>query len=337
MVLDAHGAALLVRDRFGIDGVATSLPSYSDENYKITASDGQRFVLRVANEHEHHQALSFQHAVLTHLAKRGVAAPRIVLDLAGQGIGRVGFSGVERLVRMHRWIEGETLFTVSATRPLLAELGRRLGEMDLALRDLEQKPPQREFVWDMRQSGRIRRCLGAVQSGSRRSRLEGILDHFEGELLDTLVTLRGGPIHNDANGHNVLVEQRGDNGPSIAGLTDYGDSLRAAWVCEPAIAAAYAMMPPTHVDLLEAGVALVGGYHMANPLTREELGLVPALIETRLAVSVASSAYLRQKNPENAYISIDEEPGWALLQWLDQGGRERLRSTLLAQCQAVVS
>jgi Ser/Thr protein kinase RdoA (MazF antagonist) len=63
-----------------------------------------------------------------------------------------------------------------------------------------------------------------------------VLGRFEAEVAPAIPTLRHAIIHGDANDHNVLVAQ---DGASIAGLIDFGDSLYTAAIYDLGITVAY--------------------------------------------------------------------------------------------------
>src|ERR671916_869670 len=137
-----------------------------------------------------------------------------------------------------------------------------------------------------------------------------VLARFVADVEPALRALPAQAIHNDANEHNVLVGADG----RVSGLIDFGDVCRAPRVCGLAVAAAYAM---TLLAVPEREVLpLVAGYHARVPLTEEELALLPALIRTRLAMSVAMAARQRREQPGNEYLLISQDGVSALLERL---------------------
>ena len=151
-----------------------------------------------------------------------------------------------------------------------------------------------------------------------------MLERFAAEILPRLRALPAQAIHNDANEHNVLV---GDDG-EVCGLIDFGDLCRAPRVCGLAVACAYAMamLPVPEREV----VPLVAGYHEVAPLGPEELALLPDLIRTRLAMSIAMAVRQRRDQPDNEYLLISQEAVPALLRRLGPVPHElehlRLRS-----------
>src|ERR1051326_6122514 len=72
-------AALLARQHYGIEGEVTTLPSERDQNFRLTASDGNDFVLKIAQAGEQRDILDLQNRVMAHLAKRApsIRTPRL--------------------------------------------------------------------------------------------------------------------------------------------------------------------------------------------------------------------------------------------------------------------
>jgi Ser/Thr protein kinase RdoA (MazF antagonist) len=133
-------------------------------------------------------------------------------------------------------------------------------------------------------------------------------------------------IHNDANEHNVLVDGDGE----VRGLIDFGDLCRAPRICGVAVACAYAMTTLTAPE--RQFLPLAAGYHEVAPLAPEELALLPDLIRTRLAMSVAMAARQRREQPANDYLLISQEGIVALLGRLGPAPRELEQLRLRAAC-----
>ena len=59
--------------------------------------------------------------------------------------------------------------------------------------------------------------------------------------------------------------------------------------------------------------ALVRGYHSVHPFSKAELALLYPLLLTRLAVSLVNAAIMKQKLPDDPYVTISEAPALAFL------------------------
>ncbi len=75
-------------------------------------------------------------------------------------------------------------------------------------------------------------------------------------MLPVLDELRSSVIHNDLNGHNILVKP--DN-ISIAGIIDFGDVVFGKTVFELSIAIAYAMLEYCDESPALAGKSIIEG------------------------------------------------------------------------------
>ena len=121
----------------------------------------------------------------------------------------------------------------------------------------------------------------------------------------------------------------GDDG-RVCGLIDFGDLCRAPRACGLAVACAYAMalLPVPERQVLP----LVAGYHEVAPLAPEELALLPDLIRTRLAMSIAMAARQRRDQPANDYLLISQRAVPALLRRLGAVPRELEQLRLRSAC-----
>lgn len=286
--------------RFGVAGTARLLTSERDQNFHLRAGDGQEYVLKIANAAEDVAVIAFQDEVLEHVVAVDAAAPtpRVVRTTDGQG------SVVERgsIVRLLTWISGALMHQVARTPLLRTSLGAVHGRLTLAMRECAAVAPDQGLLWDMQEFPRLRKFVELVEAADLRAMLERTLDRFDAEAAAVLPELRVQIIHNDLNPHNVVVDESG----SVSGVIDFGDMVRAPLICDVAVAAAYHVRPDgaplVHVQ------DYVGAFHAACPLTREELALLPLLIQTRAAMSVLISNWRASRYPENRDYILRNAP-----------------------------
>jgi 4-aminobutyrate aminotransferase-like enzyme/Ser/Thr protein kinase RdoA (MazF antagonist) len=301
----------LLSERFGLDVEPAPLPGELDRNFAL----GDH-VLKVHAAGTDPELLDLQDAAMEHVAARSltVATPRLVR--ARDGAPRAAIDG--GCARVLTWVAG----TPWGRRhdhdaAALASLGRAVAELDAALADFDHPWLDRPSRWNMLQAGEL---LGAADDA------DAVLGRFAERVLPALRELPTQAIHNDANEHNVLV---GDDG-LVSGLIDFGDVCRAPRACGLAVACAYAM---TALAVPErAFLPLVAGYHEVAPLTPAELALLPDLIRTRLAVSVAMAALQGAAQPDNAYLLISQRGVTALLRRLGPVPAELEHLRLRAAC-----
>jgi 4-aminobutyrate aminotransferase-like enzyme/Ser/Thr protein kinase RdoA (MazF antagonist) len=329
--VSAADAELIARERYGIDARATPLPGELDLNFALD----ERYALKLYPPATDPAALDLQDAALEHLA--GVdevprlvrtvdGAPRAELVPAARMSSRTGHEGSRRhssragaVARVLTWLPGAPWAALREHPPdLLAGVGRAVARVDRALASFDHPALDRSLRWNM--------LAGAELLPGAPDLAAPVLARFTTGVLPRLRALPAQAIHNDANEHNVLVGRDGE----VCGLIDFGDLCRAPRACGLAVACAYAM---TMLPVPERQVVpLVAGYHEVAPLTPEELALLPDLIRTRLAMSIAMAARQRREQPGNDYLLISQEAVAALLRRLGPVPRELEHLRLRAAC-----
>jgi 4-aminobutyrate aminotransferase-like enzyme/Ser/Thr protein kinase RdoA (MazF antagonist) len=313
----------IARERFGVQGEPRRLPGELDRNFAL---DGH--VLKLHAPGTDSAWLDLQDAAMEHVAGRtgGVATPRLVR--ARDGAPRVTTD--DGVARMLTWVPGTPwarLGTPSAVT--LASLGRAVAALDAALVGFEHPALDRPLRWNMMRAGELRAAADehpAAQAGEPAPIARSILARFVERVEPALRLLASQAIHNDANEHNILV---GDDG-RVGGLIDFGDVCRAPRACGLAVACAYAM---TALAVPEREMLpIVAGYHEVAPLAPDELALLPDLIRTRLAMSVAMAARQRREQPDNDYLLISQDAVTVLLRRLGAAPEELEHLRLRAAC-----
>ena len=305
-------AADLARTHFGLDAEPAPLPGELDRNFALGAH-----VLKLHAPGTDPELLDLQDAAMEHVAARSlaIATPRLVR--ARDGAPRVAADG--GYARVLTWVPGTPWGRVAGPHgtAALRSLGRAVAELDAALAGFEHPRLDRPLRWDMLRAGELRGASAAA---------DPVLDRFAGHVRPALLELPAQAIHNDANEHNVLVGADG----RVTGLIDFGDLCRAPRACGLAVACAYAMSALAVPE--RAVLPLVAGYHEAAPLTGEELALLPDLVRTRLAMSVAMAALQRAEQPGNEYLLISQRGVTALLDRLGPVPHELELLRLRAAC-----
>jgi len=302
---DAETAAAIASKHFGIQGVARQLPSERDQNFLITNSAGEKFVLKIANALEEPAFLEAQNAVLKHLADRISFSQRLVLTASGEKAVTVQDSdgGGKHRVRMVHYIDGVPLARVNSQAPdLLRNLGRKLGQLDRALADFDHPAVHRDFHWDLANGNRILDEYGELVADPKlRERIGKHRVTFDSEL-------RRSVIHGDANDYNVLVDPER---MSVVGVIDFGDMVYSYTVGDLAVALAYVVLDKP--DPRAAAREVIEGYTSEFALTQDESAVLWPLVLMRLCMSVCLAAYQQQQRPENEYLRISQRAIEAIL------------------------
>jgi Ser/Thr protein kinase RdoA (MazF antagonist) len=295
---DRDFAQAIAEKCFGIQASASELPSERDRNFLLTAHDGNKFVLKIANALEQHEVLEAQNAMLSHLERHVSFCPRVVPAISGEEIASVTLpDDSTHLVRVVRYLPGVPLATVKTHSPeLLFDLGRKLGQLNRALVGFDHPAAHREFHWDLAKGVQILERFGPrINTDWLR---EMVLSFRENLCLS--VALRQSVIHADANDYNVLVD-----GNRVVGIIDFGDVVYSYTVGDLAIAIAYVVLGKA--DPFAAAEPVIDGYREEFPLTRDELDTLWPLVRLRLCMSVCLAAHQQQQQPDNEYLGVSQK------------------------------
>jgi len=323
-----ESARRTLKSEYGIDANLTPLPGEYDLNFAAASGDA-RYVFKVMRADCDPAFVYMQIAALDHLRANGFGAhvPAVIKTTSGARMTRVlSPAGEARIAWLISWMPGVVLEELPSTSPrLAASIGALLGAMAEALQGFDHPQLKRSLKWNLSEARWIANTLDAHTDDTKRNHIEKIAERFANDIAPRLSRFPKQAIYNDANPMNIFVDRASD---AATGFIDFGDMIAAPRVCEPAIAIAYAMMGPG--DPLTRSAALAGAYDKAAGLTDEEYSLLPALAETRLAVSVTNSAIQAIENPENDYLQISARPAWALLEYLDKMGLNEVEDAFRA-------
>jgi Ser/Thr protein kinase RdoA (MazF antagonist) len=320
---DLQSVAADLERWWGLAGELSHLPSERDRNILVRPPDGAPVVLKIANLAEDPSFLECQDIAMARLAAAGVPVARSVPARDGRTLVDLGGPGAP-WARVLTWLPGRPFAVVlEPSDALLADVGATMGRCGAALADLDHPAAIRDLQWDVvRAPDVIRARLGDVTDEDHRALLERTLSALETRLVPALPSLRRSVIHNDANDHNLLVD---DAETRIVGLLDFGDLVMTVTAHEAAVAATYAMFH--RADPVSVIGPLVGAFDDAFPLTGPESDALPDLVLARVATSVAISAHQAALDPD-PYLRVSETAGWTLLAELDRVGIGDLRAAV---------
>lgn len=314
-VLTIDFVAATIAELYGLTGELSPLDSERDQNFRLKATDGSQWVVKIANAAEDLAALEFQAGLLRHAAEidPGLPLPLLKPTRAGDLLGTCrAADGTKHFVRMVTWLPGKPFAKGEKSPELLADFGGLLGRLTRALQGYAHAGAIRAFDWDLMEAGRSRNRLVYVDDSERRDLLTYFLDRFDRHVRPALKRARAQVIHGDANDYNVLVDE--GTGRRVTGLIDFGDAIHSPLINEVAVAAAYAIMD--RPAPIEDAAAMAAAFHRVNPLLPEEIDLLFDLMALRLVISVTMSAARRDRARDNAYLAISEAPAWNLLRRL---------------------
>lgn len=301
-------------------------------NLLVRGASGDCFVLKLAEPGSDVAQAEYEVAALEYLMQVApdLPVPRVVRSVHPEdgGAAVVPITPISgepvRTARVVTYIPGSPLAQSVASRRLLAELGRTLGQLDTAYAEWDRPMPPRELAWDLRtvsSAWEAFRELPGLGPSARRLVARAI-SRYEEHAAGVVASLPVQLIHNDANPYNVLVETDGH----LGGLIDFGDLVCAPAVQDLATACAYHVgrdYESMFGDPLSLLRTLVSAYCAERPLSERELEILPDLIAARSVLTVTVSLYKSHREPGNgAYLLRNARRGWACLRQLDRLGAD---------------
>ena len=284
-----------LQEYYGLDGTLAALLGESDQNLRLAASDGRRYVVKIAPAGESRLDSDFQVCALRHLEQRDVALmlPRIVPTQSGAYSAEIG----KNPLRVLTWVAGDVLPRDALTPAAVASLGRSLAALGQALSDFDHAGKARELQWDLQRALGLRQRTPLIGDAAVRAEVTSVFDDFENNGLPKLSGLRRQVIHNDANPENVLFDSQRQ---VVTGFIDFADMVEAPLVADVAIAGSYLRDASNPFRLLAPFVA---GYHEVAPLTAEELELMHLLLRVRLATTLTMAHWrMDELGKEDPYL-----------------------------------
>ncbi len=296
-------AVSIAAGNYGIHGQAHPLDSDRDQNFRLDANDGKRYVLKISNDAEQLQVIDCQNRALLYMENHddSLPLPRVIPDLDGQLHCDVLKDGKTHFVRVLSWVEGMVLHDTKANAGLANRLGRLLARLGLALDGFEHPGSNPPSLWDMKRAAGLRDLLVYIEEPELRALVTQTLDQFVSNVKPALDTLRTQVIHGDLNPGNVLMDKAKPD--DISGIIDFGDMVKSPLIIDLAIASSYQLSDDD--DPLGGALPMIAGYHAIRPLQAGEMELFTDLIRTRLITSLLISSYRVTLFPENRdYLMI---------------------------------
>lgn len=333
---DAAFAEAVAREHFSLAARATPLPGERDRNFRLAHADGREAFLKLIHPAEDPAVTAVQTAALLHLAARdpSLPVPRLIRTRGGAAVAELA-GGVR--ARLTTYLPGVPLASVAgpaSTPGLPGRLGGLVGRLDAALADLPAPALRSDLLWDLANAGRLRPYLRHVADAGDRSRLERVLDGFEGRLAPGLAAMPAQPIHNDVNPSNLLVDPARPDEPT--GIIDFGDLVVAPRIQDVAVAASYLVGDAGPAG--EPVLAFLAGYHRANPLAGDEIDLLAGLVEVRMATTLVVSAWRAGLAPGNRdYILRNADRARRGLAAIAKADPERVRAAYRARLEEATS
>ena len=324
-------AQKLAAEHYGLIAAVHRLDSERDQNFRLRSPSGREYVLKIASPTEDRAVTNLQTEALLHLAATDpeLPVPRIFPARNGMTELDIAFDdGSTRVVRLLSFLPGTPMHAVTASATLRRDLGRCAARLARGLSEFSHCGANHKLLWDLQHAAEVRPLIDAVP-GERRGLVEDIIGGFETRALPMLPQLPTQPVHNDLNPHNIVVDPESHS--CVAGIIDFGDLTRTARINDLAIAAAYLVADSD--DPLGPACEMIAAYHALLPLASAELGILPDLIVTRMAVTVVISSWRAARYPANRnYILRNNAAAWARLQRMAKLSQDLARAQIERAC-----
>ncbi|WP_374431385.1 phosphotransferase [Tabrizicola sp.] len=291
--------ATLAASHWGLTGTLHPLTSERDQNHRLDTGTAS-YTLKLANPAEPTALTDFQTQALLHTAREApnLPTPRVLPTRDGQSI----LPTPDGALRLLTWLPGTPLAHLPRTPALAASIGRALGELDATLAHFHHPASDHHLLWDIQNTPDLAPLTEALP-GDLKPRIITFLARFTTHIAPALKQLPRQVIHGDFNPHNLLADPADPS--HLTGILDFGDMTLSRRICDLAVAASYLIDPTDPASLL---IPLTQAYHQANPLTAQELHLLPDLITARLVTTLTISAWRAARYPENAPYILRNAP-----------------------------
>ena len=333
--LDLEQARALLDALYGLQAQVEFLPSDRDWNFSVS-SNGNRWILKLANPRETKQNLEFEHRMMAELGSvLPDAVPEVRVSLQGEEMTLLDCPGGKRWVRLLSWLPGKTLAGQETGANTWSSLGRLLARVDLALEGWEHPGAHRSMHWDLAQSEWVLDELRLLPMSSRRAHAEALTRQFLGEVRPRIAQLPQQVLHHDANEHN-LIAVAGPQGAEVQGIFDFGDAVHTARIFELAVAGAYVLYLAeiaSHPEAaIEALCELTSAYHALFPLSEQELLVLFPSCCQRMVLSALTAEIRLRANPEHDYAAVHQNTAWQAIECVADLSPARVEAALREAC-----
>ena len=314
-------AGALLAEVYGISGDLTELHGERDLNFRVDATDGRRYLLKVHHPEDSGDVVDMRMLAMAHVKRVDPTLPVPEVLRTPTGASRAQIAGADgRIsdVQVVTFLEGAHPDTAKLEPAALLEWGRCTARLGRALRGFFHPAAGYRIQWDIHHTGSLRDRLDLLAPDARKL-VDPAIDRFDAHVAPRFESLRAQVIHNDMNPHNVLV----DDENRIVGITDFGDMTHTALVCDLAVAVAEVLIGRD--DGLEMAEPMIAGYCEVTPLEDDEAALLFDLVASRAATDVVVTTWRRLHHRHAEELP---DHSLALLARIEREGAETLSHRL---------
>jgi hydroxylysine kinase len=328
--VQAHEVARVLEQYWGVRGRVRSLVAERDEILEVTTADNGHYVLKIYSASESTFLADLRARACVHIAEIDpvLPVPEIIRTNGGlQAIATLE-SGEDCVVQLMTFLDGIPQVDTQRSSRQAFEIGRALARTASALATFKHPADRRNLVWDLANAASVRPLLPEINS-DRWQMPHRILQRFEDITHGKLQDLPSQVIHNDFNGHNLLMDPL--DATRITGIIDFGDVTRSQRINDVAIAACYQVR--FDEPGLSGALGVAQGYNFVSRLDQQEIEILYDLMLTRLAMAVAITEFRAIRLPERAsQILKNTGYAWRALSHLTSLDRNWAADQFFAAC-----
>ncbi|ANN62244.1 phosphotransferase (plasmid) [Mesorhizobium loti NZP2037] len=306
-VVSAERAVAIAAENYGIIPTAHRLEGEKDSNFRLTAANGEQFLLKIVHPDEDQGLTSMHTSALLRVAEKDPTFPvqRIVPTLAGRPEFRLSIAqGDERTVRMVTFAKGIMQRDAAHTAAQRFNVGQMLARLQLALADFSHPSDTHPIAWDLKNAAGLRNLISQSISKEAARPLFQWIDIFEQDVIPLISRLPAQVVHNDLSSDNIVVDPTDTD--RVAGIIDFGDMVRTVAMFDLAVGAAYQLTEAN--DPLAAAGDFIRGFHLVKPISKTEGSVLFKTIMARMVMRIAITEWRAVKFPENRKYILRNTP-----------------------------
>ena len=299
----------LLRNHYRLAGRLQPVATEKDDTFRLRTEETQ-FLVKVSPPDEARAIVELQTAAMRFLEDAVPELPvqRVRLTVEGSDHVVVESDGTLRILRVFEYVEGALWADASPDPEQLAAVGETLGRVDVALEAFAHPADRRELMWDIQHFHHLTGLVEHTPSGAHRQLAAEVFRLFDAAVVPRLDDLEAQVIHGDYSPYNVVVDEQGED--YVAGVIDFGDTMRSALIFDPAVSLANLVGRSPEVPWREAS-AFVAGYERARPILDRELPLLPVAALARLTLRALITNWRAERVPgRRDYLLAHAKDDW---------------------------